>query len=126
MLRALSQRGCRGGWTVSTFKDWACPASHLEAIHDGVAGFYEDVRKGLPLAQAIAELRAAVAEAQAKLERPSPTSRPSAPQTTAPISATAGRPIAVDWPGLIRRGMATVRGPPVNAPGPSGRGPGGC
>jgi hypothetical protein len=40
---------------------------------------------------------------QARRETPSLTSGTSAPHTSAPIPAAAGRPVAVDWPGLIRR-----------------------
>ncbi len=64
---------------------------------------YGDFQEGVPLEQAIAELSAAMAEAQACRETPSPTSGTSVAHTRAPISAAAGRPVAVDWPGLIRR-----------------------
>jgi len=124
VLRALSQRGCRSGWTVSNFRGRArlhitaraagghrrqlllpypWESDQLEAIRDGVVKLYGDFQQGVPLEQAIAELSAAMAEAQARRETPSPTSGTSAPHTSAPISAAAGRPVAVDWPGLIRR-----------------------
>ena len=75
----------------------------LEAIRDGVVKLCGDFQEGVPLEQAIAELSAAMAEAQASRDTPSPTSGTSAPLTSAPIPAAAGRPVAVDWPGLIRR-----------------------
>lgn len=122
VLRALSQRGCRSGWTVSNFRGrtrlhitaraagghrrqlllpYPWESDQLEAIRDGVVKLYEDFQQGVPLEQAIAELSAAMAEAQARREMPSPTSSPSDPHAVAPIPAAAGRPIAVDWPGLI-------------------------
>jgi hypothetical protein len=123
VLRALSQRGCRSGWTVSNFRGQArlhitaraagghrrqlllpypWESDQLEAIRDGVVKLYGDFQEGVPLEQAIAELSAAMAEAQARREMPSPTSGTSAPHTSAPIPAAAGRPVAVDWPVLIR------------------------
>ncbi len=124
VLRALSQRGCRSGWTVSNFRGRArlhitaraagghrrqlllpypWESDQLEAIRDGVVKLYGDFQEGVPLEQAIAELSAAMAEAQACRQTPSPTSGTSAPHTSAPISAAAGCPVAVDWLGLIRR-----------------------
>jgi integrase len=64
---------------------------------------YGDFQEGVPLEQAIAELSAAMADAQARRETPSPISGTSVPHTSPPIPAAASRPIAVDWPGLIRR-----------------------
>ena len=124
VLRALSQRGCRSGWTVSNFRGrarlhitaraagghrrqillpYSWESDQLKAIRDGVVKLYGDFQQGVPLEQAIAEISAAMAEAQARRETPSPTSGTSAPLTSAPISAAAGRPVAVHWPGLIRR-----------------------
>jgi hypothetical protein len=118
-------KGCRSGWTVSNFQGrarlhitaraagghrrqlllpypWESEAQ-LEAIPDGVLKLYGDFQEGVPLEQAIAELSAAMAEAQAKRETPSLTCGTSAPHTSAPIPAAAARPVAVDWPGLICR-----------------------
>jgi hypothetical protein len=124
VLRALSQRGCRSGWTVSNFKGRArlhitaraagghrrqlllpypWESDQLEAIRDGVVKLYGDFQEGFPLEQAFAELSAAIAEVQARPETASPTRGSSAPHTSAPIPAAAARPVAVDWPGLIRR-----------------------
>ena len=124
VLRALSQRGCRSGWTVSNFRGrarlhitaraagghrrqlllpYSWESDQLEAIRDGVVKLYGDFQEGVPLEQAIAELSAAMADAQARRETPSPISGTSVPHTSPPIPAAASRPIAVDWPGLIRR-----------------------
>ncbi|MFN9545838.1 MAG: hypothetical protein ACK6AD_02035 [Cyanobacteriota bacterium] len=124
VLRALSQRGCRSGWTVSNFRGRArlhitaraagghrrqlllphsWESNQLKAIHDGVVKLYGDFQQGVPLEQAIAEIRAAMAEAQARRETPSLTSGTSAPHTSAPIPAAAGRQVTVNWSGLIRR-----------------------
>lgn len=60
-------------------------------------------QEGVPLEQAMAEPSAARAEAQVSRETPSATSGTSALQISAQIPIAAGRPVAVDWPGLIRR-----------------------
>ena len=124
VLRALSQRGCRNGWTVSNFRGRArlhitaraagghrkqlllpypWESEQLEAIRDGVLKLYEDFQEGIPIEASIAELGAALAAEQAKPETPSQANSHLEPQTTSPSPARAGRPIAVDWPGLISR-----------------------
>ncbi len=116
MFRALSQRGCRSGWTASNFRGRArlhitaraggghrrqlllldpWESDQPEAIRDGVVKLYGGFQEGVPLEQAIAELSAAMAEAQASRDTPRPTSGTSAPLTSAPIPAAAeGSPAA--------------------------------
>jgi len=74
VLRALSQRGCRSGWTVSNFRGhrkqrllpYPWESDQLEAIRDGVVRVYEALQNGAPLQLAIAELGAAKAVAEAR------------------------------------------------------------
>jgi len=93
--------GCRSGWMVSNFRGRAClhitpraagghrrqlplpnswESDPLEAMRDGVVKLYGDFQEGVQLEQAIGELSAAMAEAQASRDTPSPTSGTSAPQ----------------------------------------------
>ncbi len=90
VLRALSPRGCRSGWTVSNFRGRArlhitaraagghrrqlllpypWESDQLEAIRDGVVKLYADFQEGIPLEQAIAELSAAIPAAQTAQRR---------------------------------------------------------
>jgi len=124
VLRALSQRGCRSGWTVSNFRGRArlhitaragdghrkqlllpyqWESDQLEAIRDGVVKLYEDFQEGIPIEAAIAALGAALAVDLVKQERLSQASSLLGPQASAQTPALAGRPIAVDWSGLISR-----------------------
>jgi plasmid stabilization system protein ParE len=124
VLRALGQRGCRSGWTVSNFRGRArlhitaragdghrkqlllpypWESDQLEAIRDGVVTVYEAFQNGAPLELAIAELGAAKAEAEARRQAEALASQPSNLEPSVPPPATASRPISIDWAGLIRR-----------------------
>ena len=90
VLRALSQRGCRSGWTVSNFRGRArlhitaraagghrrqlllpypWESDQLEAIRDGAVKLYGDFQEGIPLEQAIAELSAAALQPRSAVPR---------------------------------------------------------
>lgn len=124
VLRALGQRGCRSGWTVSNFRGRArlhitaragdghrkqlllpypWESDQLEAIRDGVVTVYEAFQNGAPLELSIAELSTAKAEAEARRQAEAMASQPSNLQQSVPSPATASRPISIDWAGLIRR-----------------------
>ncbi|MEB3306856.1 MAG: hypothetical protein VKK98_01760, partial [Cyanobacteriota bacterium] len=124
VLRALSQRGCRSGWTVSNFRGRArlhitaragdghrkqlllpypWESGQLEAIRDGVVAVYEAFQSGVTLEQAIAELGAAKAEADARRQTEALASQPASLQPSAQPPATLSRSIPIDWAGLIRR-----------------------
>ncbi len=124
VLRALGQRGCRSGSTVSNFRGRArlhitaragdghrkqlllpypWESDQLEAIRDGVAAVYEAFQHGVPLELAIAELGAAKAEADARRQAEALVSQPSSLQLSASPPATPSRSIQIDWAGLIRR-----------------------
>lgn len=124
VLRALSQRGCRGGWTVSNFRGRArlhitaraadghrrqlllpylWESEQLEAIRDGVASLYESFQDGIPLDQAVAQLSAAQAEEQSRRVAEGRTRRSSGLPATAPGRTASSRAATIDWPGLIRR-----------------------
>ena len=95
--------GCSAPWRRASGPQPKEVPERLEAIRDGVVKLYEDFQQGVALEQAIAVLSAAMAEPQASRDTPRPTSGTSAPLTSAPIPAAEGSPVAVDWPGLIRR-----------------------
>ena len=124
VLRALGQRGCRSGWTVSNFRGRArlhitaragdghrkqlllpypWESDQLEAIRDGVVTVYEAFQNGAPLELSIAELSTAKTEAEARRQAEAMASQPSNLQQSVPSPATASRPISIDWAGLIRR-----------------------
>ena len=124
VLRALGQRGCRSGWTVSNFRGRArlhitaragdghrkqlllpypWESDQLEAIRDGVVTVYETFQNGAPLDLAIAELSTAKVEAEARRQAKALASQSSNLQPSAPPPATASCPISIDWAGLIRR-----------------------
>jgi hypothetical protein len=124
VLRALGQRGCRSGWTVSNFRGRArlhitaragdghrkqlllpypWESDQLEAIRDGVAAVYEAFQHGVPLELAIAELGAAKAEADARRQAEALVSQPSSLQASATPPATPSRSIPIDWADLVRR-----------------------
>lgn len=124
VLRALSQRGCRSGWTVSNFRGRArlhitaragdghrkqlllpypWESDQLEAIRDGVVAVYDAFHQGVPLEQAIAELSEAKAEADARRQAAAMASEPSVLQPSVMATATTNRSAPIDWPGLIRR-----------------------
>jgi integrase len=124
VLRALSQRGCRSGWTVSNFRGRArlhitaragdghrkqlllpypWESDQLESIRDGVVTVYEAFQNGVPLELSIAELGTAKAEAEARRQAEAMASQPSNPQQSVPSPAIVSRPISIDWAGLIRR-----------------------
>jgi len=90
VLRALGQRGCRSGWTVSNFRGRArlhitaraagghrrqlllpypWESDQLEAIRDGVVKLYGDFQEGVPLEQTIAELSAAAPQSRTPVPR---------------------------------------------------------
>ena len=116
-LRALGQRGCRSGWTVSKFRGRArlhntaragdghrrqlvlpypWESDQLEAIRDGVVTVYGTFQNGVPLELSIAELGRAKAEAGAGARRlaEAMASQPTNPQQSVPSPATATSPIA--------------------------------
>jgi len=68
-----------------------------------VVAVYEAFQSGVTLEQAIAELGAAKAEADARRQAEALASQPASLQLSASPSATPGRSIQVDWAGLIRR-----------------------
>ena len=124
VLRALSQRGCLSGWTVSNFRGRArlhitaragdghrkqlllpypWESDQLEAIRDGVVAVYDAFQQGVPLEQAIAELSEAKAEAEARRQAAALASQPSALQPSVLATTTTNRSVPIDWPGLIRR-----------------------
>ena len=124
VLRALSQRGCRSGWTVSNFRGrarlhitaragdghrkqlllpYTWESDQLEVIRDGVVTVYEAFQQGVPLELAIAELSTAKAEAEARRQAEALASQPSTLQQIVPPPSTASRPISIAWAGLIRR-----------------------
>jgi hypothetical protein len=77
VLRALGQRGCRSGWTVSNFRGRArlhitaraAGGHRRQSIRDGAVKLYGDFQEGVPLERAIAELSAAAPQPRTPVPR---------------------------------------------------------
>lgn len=124
VLRALGQRGCRSGWTVSNFRGRArlhitaragdghrkqlllpLPVSRTNWKPSATAwrAVYEAFRNGVTLEQAIAELAAAKAEADIRRQEESLPSQPSPNQTNGKVQPSIRQRIKAEEPSVQRQ-----------------------